>query len=104
MKENFCDRDTAKKFYVANLFSGKDSVINEITKREIESTEQVKDFYNKMDTTEYNRLGKTFAFLYHKWEFKTIIKIMEFFENKGVCCYADLHDGFLHKKRKPIQI
>tara|TARA_R100000388_G_scaffold94647_2_gene82579 strand:+ start:705 stop:2834 length:2130 start_codon:yes stop_codon:yes gene_type:complete len=98
MKENNCNRDTAKKYFVANLFSGKDDTINEITKREIDSCIHVKDFYDKMNNTEYNKLGKTFAYLYHKWEFKTIIKIMEFFENKGICCYADLHDGFYVKK------
>ena len=97
-EKNHCQREDAKDFFVAKLFDGSDKCINEISKREIASDENVKDFFDKLPEDEKNKMGRTFCLIYHKWEYATISKLMDFFENKGIYCYADLHDGFFVRK------
>ena len=93
-----CDREGAKRFFVAKLFDGTNECINEIARREMEREESIKEFYNSLPETENNKIGRTFCLIYHKWEFETLSKLMDFFENKGIYTYADLHDGFYVRK------
>ena len=97
-KQYFCEREQAKQFYVSKLFDGSNECINEITKREIERDENVKDFYEKLPENEKNKMGRTFCLIYHKWEYATINTLQDFFENKGIYTYCDLHDGFFVRK------
>ena len=103
-KKNHCEREDAKEFFITKLFDGTNECINEVTKREIERDEKVKDFYDKLPADENNKMGRTFSLIYHKWEYATLSKLMEFFENKGIYCYADLHDGFFVRKETDEEI
>ena len=97
-EKHHCEREEAKDFFVAKLFDGSDECINEITKREIDRDENVKDFYEKLPEDENNKIGRTFCLIYHKWEYSTISTLQDFFENKGIYTYCDLHDGFFVKQ------
>ena len=100
MDKNKCDRDEAKDVFIKKLFNGKDEVINEIVRLEMKERQDFKNYFDevKENHEEYNPLGKTFAFMYHKWEWNTLSKIMEYFEYKRIQCFCDLHDGFFIKK------
>tara|TARA_R100000654_G_scaffold60161_2_gene86946 strand:- start:1122 stop:3260 length:2139 start_codon:yes stop_codon:yes gene_type:complete len=103
-EKNFCERDEAKKFFISKIFDGSNVCINEITKREMETDENIKEFYNKLPPNETNKLGRTFCLIYHKWEYNTLNTLQDFFENKGIYTYADLHDGFFVKKETDDEI
>ena len=102
MKDNKCDRDEAKKSFTSRIFSGKDKELVKIAN--IYKTEY-NTYWDKLITNKiHNPTGKFICYLYHKWEWETISKIMVFFEKNKVNCFADLHDGFFVNRTTPEQI
>tara|TARA_R100000700_G_C3177825_1_gene153205 strand:+ start:368 stop:2506 length:2139 start_codon:yes stop_codon:yes gene_type:complete len=95
MKNENCDRDTAKEQYTKRLFRCEDEGLKELSKKFINKNLETKAYYKSLlDKKEYNPLGKFLCYIYHKWEWKLIDKIQELFEKNGIKTYADLHDGF----------
>jgi hypothetical protein len=89
------DRSGAKTFYLSKAFNGKDETINELIIREIEKCEKAQVYYKRLLKEEVeNPLGKIASYFYHRWEWATISKIMDFMEKNHINTFCDLHDGF----------
>jgi hypothetical protein len=95
MEAENCDRDTAKKGFTKRIFKcqeeGLKSLVSKLKKESQEHTEYYESLKRRK---EYNYHGKFLCYAYHKWEWKMIEKIQEFFEKNHIKTYADLHDGF----------
>jgi len=99
MNDNNCDRDKAKKSFTGRLFRSDDKELKQLV--DIYKNKDLEHkLYHKLlvEKGEKNVVGKFMNYLYHKWEWNTIDKIMELFEKKKVKCFADLHDGFYIEK------
>ena len=102
MKDKNCNRDTAKQSFTSRIFSGKDKELKELANI---YKKEYSIYWDKLNNDKnYNPTGKFICYLYHKWEWETISKIMEYFEKKKVNCFADLHDGFYVNRTTPEQI
>ena len=95
MEAEKCDRDTAKQQYTSRIFRCKDEGLKKLATILIKHSLETEAYYKLLiNKKEYNPLGKFLSYMYHKWEWKTINKIQEYFEKNHIKTYADLHDGF----------
>ncbi len=97
MKQNNCDRHTAKQFYTKRLFKAQDDFLIKLAKKY--KGDPVYEEKKKLP----NGKGKFLAYLYHKWEWDNLSKIMEYFEKNHIKCFADLHDGFYVEKFHEVE-
>ena len=99
--KNGKSRDEVKQKYLKLLFDGKTSpTISKTLYNKLIVKDEFKDIYEKSMSRDTNKIGSFMCMVYHKWEWKTLCNIMNFFDKHRVETYADLHDGFYVKKFK----